>query len=396
MNPVPVRGRKRRHHSRGRGHARVECSAGCGTVCKKGFGMFCNGSHHFCEECSTNFLRTTLLGDESIVQKALASTEPWSFDILCAICKAPCSRLGVEKVVHCGSEELIEAYNMFLAITTLDEGDRLEDCVLCSKRFPIPQNSNHPIMECINPDCKKMSCLVCKKEVKERDMYLHVGGGNDDDDKEDNCWKYMRSKSVVELACELAINGKCPDCGKSGRKDDNCTHINDCKGLKNGKQCSATWCYVCGLNKNDCDLGGSEGFIGHNANWQWNRRKCPLYLQEFSTVDNKFESDAGQAGDEFHRQRTLHYLQHVLTRIDAATVSGLLSRFPSCLQGYSLREIIGFELSKCLKRGRWWTPEAMDKALGIEKFPPATEVGTPILARFGGFEGLFSLSPARF
>eukprot|EP00475_Leptophrys_vorax_P005572 TRINITY_DN13361_c0_g1_i1.p2 TRINITY_DN13361_c0_g1~~TRINITY_DN13361_c0_g1_i1.p2 ORF type:complete len:142 (-),score=27.01 TRINITY_DN13361_c0_g1_i1:48-473(-) len=131
-------------------------------------------------------------------------------------------------------------------------------------------------MECLNSDCKKRSCMVCRKEVMRLTISLHVGGGADDD-KEENCWKYMSPKAQVELAAEIAINGKCPDCGKSGRKDDNCTHINDCGGVKNKKRCSANWCYMCGLKKEECDRGGNRGFVGHNVEWQRNTKRCPLF-----------------------------------------------------------------------------------------------------------------------
>jgi len=198
-----------------------------------------------------------------------------------------------------------------------------------------------------------------------RNIHEHVGAG-EKDDKEENCWKYMMPKALVERACEIAMNGSCPDCGKSGRKDDNCTHINDCPGTKSGKRCNASWCYLCGLKAEDCDKLG-EYMMGHNEEWQPNLKRCPLYIQELHIVDRKFEDDATQAGNEFHRQRTLHYLQHVLNSLKGNVVVGLTSQFPAVLQGFTINEIRAFRLSPSLKRGNWWKPDSMDMVLNIKR-----------------------------
>jgi len=83
-----------------------------------------------------------------------------------------------------------------------------------------------------------------------------------------------------------------PCCATSGGiKDDACTHI----------RCAVHgyWCYFC---EKMC-------FQGHNDNWQTNKSRCPLWLQEHPECNGS----PAVALAKFHRLRTirlLHELRH--------------------------------------------------------------------------------------
>ena len=109
-----------------------------------------------------------------------------------------------------------------------------------------------------------------------------------------------------------------PVCGLAGRKDEACTHMS-CP------RCQTSWCYLCGLSVEMCDkkppLPGrpAKDIFLHNADWEVNPARCPMYLTQILEVDPSWLGDWTE-GDEvddeqclayFHRWRTIKLLQEV-------------------------------------------------------------------------------------
>jgi hypothetical protein len=75
----------------------------------------------------------------------------------------------------------------------------------------------------------------------------------------------------------------CPVCGLRGIKDESCMHMK-CP------RCETPWCYLCGLSVKDCDKAPArpgmpvDDIFLHNADWQTNEKRCPMYLTQVRFV----------------------------------------------------------------------------------------------------------------
>jgi hypothetical protein len=89
--------------------------------------------------------------------------------------------------------------------------------------------------------------------------------------------RLAKAKKLVEAAIEEGSKMKRPNCGLAGRKDDVCTHMTCLR-------CTAVWCYVCGLDVNQCnkaqprDGRPADDILLHNQGWEVNPKRCPMYL----------------------------------------------------------------------------------------------------------------------
>lgn len=306
-------------------------------------GLTCPSGHFLCKagSCAEQFLKSTLLGDDNILAAVLVDRDPGHFNIKCGVCKSPFDSILLDKVVHdVGDSATVEAYSNWMAICSLSPEESTENCQACGQWVVLDKSNNYIIFSCVNPDCKKLICRFCRKEVNQWNVSQHV-------EEKENCWQLLDYKFKIDEAMEKGYNCSCPQCGRVGRKDDNCTHIR-CQG------CHVQWCYLCGLEESACDKPSGTSFMGHQEDWRSNSRRCPLYLQELRYVDRRFQDDATQAMNEFHRQRTLRFLQKVCKAIPPSTMELMIEKFPAILNGFTQHEINNFNLSQCLRRGKWY------------------------------------------
>ena len=145
-----------------------------------------------------------------------------------------------------------------------------------------------------------------------------------------------------------------PGCGLAGRKDEACTHM-ACP------RCQKSWCYLCGLSVEDCDkkppLPGrpADDIFLHNADWEVNPARCPMYLTQILEVDPSWLGD-WEEGDEvdderclayFHRWRTIKLLQEVQEEVGTSTFEQvwLLGI------GLSTCDVLLYTISRCIYIG---------------------------------------------
>eukprot|EP00475_Leptophrys_vorax_P002897 TRINITY_DN11649_c0_g1_i2.p1 TRINITY_DN11649_c0_g1~~TRINITY_DN11649_c0_g1_i2.p1 ORF type:complete len:735 (-),score=139.40 TRINITY_DN11649_c0_g1_i2:2496-4478(-) len=132
---------------------------------------------------------------------------------------------------------------------------------------------------CRNLFCDGAFCLKCESFLKKQVLSYHFCS-TDPVEK-------LYSRVVETLA--TGSSRSCPNCGTSGMKDLNCTHITCDK-------CSQRFCYVCGTAESKLE----GGFDGHN-DWDIHNpqpNKCPMYLHyKYGNGE-----DPAQALDSFHRE----------------------------------------------------------------------------------------------
>ncbi|XP_050501008.1 uncharacterized protein LOC126880956 isoform X2 [Diabrotica virgifera virgifera] len=126
--------------------------------------------------------------------------------------------------------------------------DELESCPFCD--FASIPNTEDKIFRCLNPDCMKESCRLCKEEN-------HVPYKCDEVEKDDD----VKARVYVENKMTEALLRKCYKCAKSFFKEEGCNKMT-CV-------CGATMCYVCKQPVKDYKhfngLGGDKFEL------------CPLY-----------------------------------------------------------------------------------------------------------------------
>ncbi|XP_056641909.1 uncharacterized protein LOC130448505 [Diorhabda sublineata] len=126
--------------------------------------------------------------------------------------------------------------------------EELEFCPFCD--FASIPVENDKIFRCLNPDCMKESCRLCKEEN-------HVPYKCDELEKDED----VRARIFVENQMTEALLCKCYKCGTSFFKEEGCNKMT-CT-------CGANMCYVCKQPVKDYKhfngIGGTEFHL------------CPLY-----------------------------------------------------------------------------------------------------------------------
>jgi hypothetical protein len=169
--------------------------------------------------------------------------------------------------------------------------------------------------------------------------------------------RLAKAKKLLEAAIEQGSKMKCPNCGVAGRKDNACTHMTCLR-------CTAVWCYVCGLDVNQCDKAQprhgrpADDIFLHNQGWEVNPNRCPVYLTQILEVDmhwlgENWQETAADADfeddekylDSFHQFQTISKLQEVLDIIGHNEVAAMFSN--PC---YTLEEIISTSTDTLIDR----------------------------------------------
>lgn len=176
--------------------------------------------------------------------------------------------------------------------------------------------------------------------------------------------KYARSSDALaqfKAALEQGLGCVCPNplCGRRGSKDDACTHMT-CD------LCRTKWCYVCGLDVQSaaCSLGPAprrpDDPLGnphyrHNAGFQVNHARCPMYLEDIHEgCDATWPANGRAALDRLHRERALRALRSFYDAVGQEQYRLLVEAFPADCSaagcGFSEQEILAVQMDAPLYR----------------------------------------------
>jgi TRIAD3 protein (E3 ubiquitin-protein ligase RNF216) len=300
-------------------------------------GIQCIQGHHFCTECSKQIV-------------SLFFSEPQHYiPLRCVQCHV---ELNVNVFERQLTPEQLDFYhqNMLVLVWAkeiLAPDERLDNCPFCS--FAVIRSIYDPnIFYCERPDCRKTSCLICRKacpkflsdyasELEQAEMIRHF-----------TCAELANDKYAFDQAIEGGQKVPCPKCGLAGMKDDSCTHMT-CP------TCFQVWCYFCGKKLEDCDRsqGGTNGIIDHNHNWDRNPNRCPMYMTQIQDLDDRWPDDEEQCLIMFHRNRSLRLLREIFELLGRDRIDELNRHFhtlDSC--GFTLDEILREDLTLIAGRDR--------------------------------------------
>ena len=150
------------------------------------------------------------------------------------------------------------------------------------------------------------------------------------------CLEYEPLKLKWEKALLKGEQRRCPGCKITGVKDDHCTHMK-CSN------CDTIWCYFCGKPENQLDKSDSNGGIfRHNDDWENNSKRCPTYLNDIASIDErwKFGNDS-DAKEFFHKLLTLKQIRRFIHNHSKKEFNKLCDRFKSVANhGYDLNEAL--------------------------------------------------------
>jgi len=292
-------------------------------------GIICVGDHHICPECSQNFVNTVF--DEPAERIPLK----------CMLCRASVVVETFERQLTTQQVHRFLQYNMQFDSAYLDETEFVAACPFCNYFEISTVDEGRLLFLCKNPECKKPSCILCKKSIR--------NNGGDDDEKYDlnqhdveshfECAKWAPFRKKWEQALSDGSTRKCPQCELRGMKNNACSHMT-CVG------CKTVWCYVCGLKLEDLDKADSFGGVpmaadnifGHNEEWETNPRRCPMWLNTVHEVDGRWPRDDGDESVYFmHRLLTMQMLKDVIDEMGNDNFQALCDTF-------RVHETCGFDI----------------------------------------------------
>lgn len=105
---------------------------------------------------------------------------------------------------------------------------------------------------CRKESCEKAVCSICFNlvskggndyEEESKGVYEEVVGTHE---KHFDCFEHKNFRLLWDKAIEEGQTMKCPGCGNSGQKDDNCCHMT-CDA------CETDFCYICETKFSEAD-----------------------------------------------------------------------------------------------------------------------------------------------
>lgn len=123
----------------------------------------------------------------------------------------------------------------------------LEECPFCNYKAVYPPVEVDREFRCLNPDCEKVSCRLCRDET-------HIPKSCEEAKKE----KGVPERRVVEEAMSEALIRTCPRCKVNIIKENGCNKL----------QCVKCRCLICDVCKKDISREGYNHFT---------RSGCPLH-----------------------------------------------------------------------------------------------------------------------
>jgi len=302
-------------------NANSVCSA-CGVTvdAPDPLGITCDQNHYLCPDCFDTYFDTCL------------KRENWftHVPVKCPLCKTAYYPNKVDAIIK---PDKAKVYALAVITTTVAKNadEDLWNCPFCPFVCVFKKTDLPILAECKGDTCGKMSCTVCHLvSDDEKSFERHIT----------LCASYGPLLKEVSDIVSQGYVGKCPGCGGSGMKDDNCTHMN-CP------RCQSTWCYMCGLASKECDVEkGTVWPIGHSVDWKTNSKRCPIYLQELHAVDGTWPETSAGALETFHRDKVLRLLKKCIDKNGRAKIAEMLRVFPVALNGFNLDECVKFKERK--------------------------------------------------
>ncbi|KUL84720.1 hypothetical protein ZTR_07645 [Talaromyces verruculosus] len=195
----------------------VECQC-CFTEVPPDRTVPCEGDeiHLFCNSC--------------IKQKAEVQVGSMQYELKCfdtSGCQANFSSKLIRKVIGDKLMKRLEDLQQQDEIAKASI-DGLEECPFCDFKAICPPVEQNKEFTCLNSDCEKVSCRLCKEET-------HIPQTCEEAKKEKE--RGIEVRHTVEEAMSAALIRKCPKCGLAIVKEDGCNKLK-CR-------CGAFICDVC-------------------------------------------------------------------------------------------------------------------------------------------------------
>ncbi|CAF1057825.1 unnamed protein product [Didymodactylos carnosus] len=308
----------------------LECGACQSEVAADHLGIQCVQGHHFCVDCSQNIVRMFLFEPQSWIP------------LKCVTCNVALNESVFERQLK---PEQIDLYqkNMLAfswAKQLVKENEELVYCPFCSYAEIRNKDDIH-FMYCPHPDCGKRSCLICRGELPNfQENYDYPDNEEEYEikmitlSKHFKCTELKNEKKLLDDTLEQGQKLPCPNCGLSGMKDEQCTHM-ICPN------CSQQWCYFCGKTLEDCDKETRYGTIyDHNVNWECNPLRCPMYFTQIGDIDDRWPDTEEDCLFLFHRKRSLRLLRNIYEQWGEEKFNALNAHFHSIdSSGFTMDEI---------------------------------------------------------
>lgn len=163
-----------------------------------------------------------------IKQKAEIQAGSMQYELKCfdtSGCQAPFSSKLIRKVIGDKLMKRLEDLQQQDEIAKASI-DGLEECPFCDFKAICPPVEQNKEFTCLNSDCEKVSCRLCKEET-------HIPQTCEEAKKE----RGLEVRHAVEEAMTAALIRKCPKCGLAIVKEDGCNKLK-CR-------CGALICDVC-------------------------------------------------------------------------------------------------------------------------------------------------------
>ena len=279
----------------------VQCIACARDLQPDHTGIICGNNHHICAvdedgkpSCALNFVNHVL------------SEGPSAIPVKCMDCHVDVIPNTFERNVPAAS---LNAYTDTCVLVGGQPapGEKWHRCPFCPLMVILIESDGEMIYRCSN--CEESSCMICSTKVSsDREMERHLT----------TCGLHGALRNeFVDLINEHSQNS-CPQCGHSGQKDDNCTHMT-CP------RCVCRWCYMCGQPRNAANGGEYE----HNSNWETNPHRCPMYMHYIRRVNNEWPADRSACVNYYHSRKVLCALKEKVEQVGPDRVSEMLRLFPA-------------------------------------------------------------------
>jgi len=299
---------------------------GCGTkLAADHTGIMCLQSHAICPECSKNFV--------SAVMEEPTARIP----VKCMTCKTEVITSTFERQLNEKQLQIFLKYHMQFDTSFLQEGEKVVSCPFCEYWEINITSDGEMVFYCQKATCKKVSCYHCKKDVK-KNRYDPSELDSKELENHFDCAALAKSKAIWDKALQEGAVVACPECGVGGMKNNGCTHMTCPK-------CLTAYCYVCGLPHNKLDKAKGEGvdtIMLHNEEWKENAKRCPMWLNEISQIDDRWSDDSDESVTFFHQLRTKQKLKEAIKEIPPDDFTALCNK-------YNIHQNCGFDLKEVLQ-----------------------------------------------
>eukprot|EP01100_Stratorugosa_tubuloviscum_P004246 TRINITY_DN2053_c0_g1_i12.p1 TRINITY_DN2053_c0_g1~~TRINITY_DN2053_c0_g1_i12.p1 ORF type:complete len:340 (+),score=117.88 TRINITY_DN2053_c0_g1_i12:50-1021(+) len=310
----------------------VNCE-GCGKNLESNSNYIaCRSDHRVCKNCTPNFLSTIFEDENNYIEIGTGIVH-----LKCITCKTPIDKEQFQSKLN---EDQKKVFEEKLFLSNLIEGDHVECCPFCKCNTCVSNDYSLVIFNC--GSCQKIHCRLCKEEITLNNESKHIYDQN-------NCYLHFELFQTINSIILNASQRNCPNCKFQARKNNLCNEIKCPK-------CKDIWCYCCGLNQKQFRKSQlNESYISHFFNWKTNPNCCPNYLQEFHSIEPKFNDCANQSLNLFHEQLVLFKLKSFFQQNPNAIeqIKRLQLILPNILQGFKIEDILNFQLLDCLKKSNF-------------------------------------------